>query len=67
VSDDNVFRLVQPGAFDDQPIEILAPLFRELSEMRDLWTTLARMGNERLRAVLGAEPHTPLDVAVRKI
>jgi nucleoside-diphosphate-sugar epimerase len=41
------------------------PLFRELTEMRYLWTTPARMGNERLRAVLGAEPHTPLDVAVR--
>ena len=41
------------------------PLFRELAEMRYLWTTPARMGNERLRVVLGAEPHTPLDVAVR--
>jgi nucleoside-diphosphate-sugar epimerase len=41
------------------------PLFRELAEMRYLWITPARMGNERLRAVLGAEPHTPLDEAVR--
>lgn len=41
------------------------PLFRELAEMRYLWTTPVRMANERLRAVLGAEPHTPLDVAVR--
>lgn len=41
------------------------PLFRELAEMRYLWATPARMGNERLRAVLGAEPHTPLDVAIR--
>jgi hypothetical protein len=24
------------------------------------------MGNERLKDVLGAEPHTPLDVAVRE-
>jgi nucleoside-diphosphate-sugar epimerase len=42
------------------------PLFRELAEMRYLWVTPVRMGNERLRAVLGAEPHTPLDEAVRK-
>jgi nucleoside-diphosphate-sugar epimerase len=42
------------------------PLFRELAEMRYLWITPARMGNERLRAVLGAETHTPLDEAVRK-
>jgi nucleoside-diphosphate-sugar epimerase len=41
------------------------PLFRELVEMRYLWTTPVRMGNERLRGILGAEPHTPLDVAVR--
>ena len=41
------------------------PLFRELAEMRYLWTTPARMGNERLRAVLGTEPHTPLDLAIR--
>jgi nucleoside-diphosphate-sugar epimerase len=42
------------------------PLFREVAEMRYLWITPARMGNEHLRAVLGAEPHTPLDEAVRK-
>jgi nucleoside-diphosphate-sugar epimerase len=41
------------------------PLFRELVEMRYLWTTPVRMGNERLRGILGAESHTPLDVAVR--
>jgi hypothetical protein len=41
------------------------PLFRELAEMRYLWTTPARMGNEHLRAVLGVEPHTQLNVAVR--
>jgi nucleoside-diphosphate-sugar epimerase len=41
------------------------PLFRELAEMRYLWITPARMRNERLRAVLGTEPHTPLDEAVR--
>lgn len=42
-----------------------APLFRELVEMRYLWTTPVRMGNARLTRVLGAEPHTPLDTAVR--
>jgi nucleoside-diphosphate-sugar epimerase len=41
------------------------PLFRELAEMRYLWTMPVRMGNERLRAVLGSKPHTPLDVAIR--
>jgi nucleoside-diphosphate-sugar epimerase len=41
------------------------PLFRELAEMRYLWATPVRMGNARLTAILGAEPHTLLDVAVR--
>jgi nucleoside-diphosphate-sugar epimerase len=41
------------------------PLFRELAEMRYLWTMPTRMGNGRLTAALGAEPHTPLDAAVR--
>ncbi|MBO0752546.1 MAG: NAD(P)H-binding protein [Bradyrhizobiaceae bacterium] len=43
----------------------LVPLFRELAEMRYLWKMPVRMGNGRLTAVLGAEPHTPLDTAVR--
>jgi nucleoside-diphosphate-sugar epimerase len=46
-------------------LSAFVPLFRELEEMRYLWTTPARMGNERLKAVLGVEPHTPLNVAVR--
>jgi nucleoside-diphosphate-sugar epimerase len=37
---------------------------RELLEMRDLWRHPVRMSNERLRARLGEEPHTPLDAAV---
>lgn len=41
------------------------PFFRELTEMRYLWTTPIHMGNARLTALLGAEPHTPLDIAVR--
>jgi nucleoside-diphosphate-sugar epimerase len=46
----------------------LAALFdatmRELLEMRYLWEQPARMDNARLIALLGAEPHTPLDAAV---
>lgn len=41
------------------------PLFRELMEMRYLWRQPVRLDNARLRAVLGEEPHTPLDEAVR--
>lgn len=37
---------------------------RELREMRYLWKQPVRMANDRLRAVLGEEPHTPLDEAV---
>jgi nucleoside-diphosphate-sugar epimerase len=46
-------------------LSAFVPLFRELAEMRYLWTTPARMGNEHLKVVLGDEPHTPLNVAVR--
>jgi nucleoside-diphosphate-sugar epimerase len=42
------------------------PLFRELAEMRYLWTTPVRLDNAHLLSVLGAEPHTPLDAAVRE-
>jgi nucleoside-diphosphate-sugar epimerase len=46
----------------------LAALFdatmRELMEMRYLWEQPLRMDNARLLALLGAEPHTPLDDAV---
>ena len=38
--------------------------FRELKEMRYLWNEPIRMSNARLTAVLGDEPHTPLDEAV---
>jgi nucleoside-diphosphate-sugar epimerase len=41
------------------------PLFRELLEMRYLWNVRIQMDNKRLKAVLGGEPHTPLDTAVR--
>jgi len=38
--------------------------FREMREMRYLWREPIRMDNSRLIAVLGKEPHTPLDEAV---
>lgn len=43
----------------------VVPLFRELREMRYLWRVPVRMDNARLRRVLGEEPRTPLDEAVR--
>ncbi|HEY8939061.1 MAG TPA: SDR family oxidoreductase [Cellvibrio sp.] len=50
-------------------ITLASPLkstFRELREMRYLWKLPVRMDNSRLLAVLGREPHTPLDEAVQK-
>jgi nucleoside-diphosphate-sugar epimerase len=38
---------------------------REMREMRYLWQTPLSMDNARLLTVLGQEPHTPLDEAVR--
>lgn len=38
---------------------------REMREMRYLWREPIRMDNAKLVATLGAEPHTPLDDAVR--
>lgn len=38
---------------------------REVIEMRYLWRTTLDLDNARLVALLGAEPHTPLDRAVR--
>jgi len=38
--------------------------FREMLEMRYLWRVPLRMDNARLEAVIGAEPHTPVDRAV---
>lgn len=43
----------------------VVPLFQEMREMRYLWQVPLHMGNARLKAVLGEEPHTPLDEAVR--
>jgi nucleoside-diphosphate-sugar epimerase len=41
-------------------------LFREMLEMRYLWREPLRLDNARLVRVLGAEPHTPLDLAVKR-
>ena len=38
---------------------------RELREMRGFWRTPVRLDNARLLALLGSEPHTRLDEAVR--
>jgi nucleoside-diphosphate-sugar epimerase len=41
------------------------PLFREMFEMRYLWQVPLQLDNRRLEALIGAEPHTPVDEAVR--
>lgn len=41
------------------------PLFREMFEMRYLWKAPLRLDNTRLEALIGPEPHTPVDAAVR--
>jgi len=49
-------------------MSLIAPFnetVRELLEMRYLWREPLRLDNTRLVALLGEEPHTPLDVAVR--
>lgn len=48
-------------------IYLIAPFvtfFRELIEMRWLWRESVRLDNRKLEAVIGPEPHTPLDAAV---
>lgn len=42
------------------------PLFRELLEMRYLWQVPVRLDNSKLTALLGEEPHTPLEQAVEE-
>ncbi|MFD1624793.1 NAD(P)H-binding protein [Azospirillum griseum] len=51
-----LFRLAAP----------FVPFIREVMEMRYLWEQPVRLDNRRLVAALGAEPHTPLDEAVRR-
>jgi len=43
----------------------VVPLMRELWEMRYLWRVPMQLDNTKLLAVLGHEPHTPVDEAVR--
>jgi len=55
-------------AFPWWAVPLLAPFvrfLRELLEMSYLWKQPVRMTNDRLVATLGAEPHTPIDDAVR--
>ena len=37
---------------------------REMLEMRYLWQVRAELDNTKLEALIGPEPHTPLDAAV---
>jgi nucleoside-diphosphate-sugar epimerase len=58
----------KPKRFPWWIVPLAAPfvtLMRELREMRYLWRESLRMTNDRLRAELGTEPHTPIDDAVR--
>ncbi|HEX5372204.1 MAG TPA: NAD-dependent epimerase/dehydratase family protein [Aquabacterium sp.] len=41
------------------------PILREIVEMRYLWRVPLRLDNAKLEALIGPEPHTPLDVAVQ--
>ena len=50
-------------------LNLLAPfktLFREMREMSYLWRQPLQLDNRRLVAALGTEPHTPLELAVRR-
>ncbi|HEU5076843.1 MAG TPA: hypothetical protein VFU02_21785, partial [Polyangiaceae bacterium] len=49
-------------------IVLLAPFvetFREMLEMRYLWSSSLLLDNNKLVAFLGEEPHTPLETALR--
>jgi nucleoside-diphosphate-sugar epimerase len=57
------------GAFPWWLVRLATPFnetLRELWEMRYLWRQPVRLDNRKLVDVLGAEPHTPLDVAVER-
>lgn len=56
------------GAFPKWLVPLAAPFvpfLRELKEMLYLWRVPVEMKNDKLVAALGAEPHTPIDAAVR--
>jgi nucleoside-diphosphate-sugar epimerase len=44
---------------------IASPTLREAIEMRYLWRVPLRLDNRKLVSLIGAEPHTPLETAVR--
>jgi nucleoside-diphosphate-sugar epimerase len=39
-------------------------VFHEMLEMRYLWRVPLQLNNEKLRALIGAEPHTPIEIAL---
>jgi len=43
----------------------VVPVLREVREMRYLWRVPIQLEGTRLQALIGPEPHTPLDEAVR--
>ena len=50
-------------------IKVLSPFFalpRELSELDYLWKVPHRIAGDKLKAVIGEVPHTPLDTAVKR-
>ncbi|HTH08833.1 MAG TPA: NAD-dependent epimerase/dehydratase family protein [Acidovorax sp.] len=47
-------------------VGLAVPTVAALAAMRYLWSTPHRLDNTRLRAVIGEEPHTPFDQAVRQ-
>jgi hypothetical protein len=59
----------RPRRFPWLAIYLLSPFvetFREMLEMRYLWTVPLELDNRKLVSFLGREPHTPLDVALRE-
>jgi nucleoside-diphosphate-sugar epimerase len=61
-------RELKVKAFPWPLVTLLAPtvvLFREMLEMRYLWREPLKLDNAKLVRVLGREPHTPLDEAVK--
>ncbi len=44
---------------------MFVPTWAALSEMRYLWETPHALANEKLTALIGAEPHTPLSLAAQ--
>ncbi|KRB92576.1 NAD-dependent epimerase/dehydratase family protein [Duganella sp. Root198D2] len=62
-------KLPKLKAFPWWLIRLAAPFnetLREMMEMRYLWLRAVRMENQKLRQVLGTEPHTPLETALTR-